>query len=238
MPVYPWIAQQRETAFRAQLKDPNVWINVAAMLLSEGSPLQTCESFFNRVMYLRYFGRAETLMGMIQSGFYGPYNRGEYPSFIARIRGSQATVNQLNTAIETAMAGSDTILGYTDQGLPTDPNGQHQPQIRIGGNIFNDWGGGPDGHAGAAVWREKFEANKETPVTAPELPPVAVPVPAPTPTPIPIPAPTPVPIDPYAPIIAMLQAAGKWPVPAVVDLTITGAVTVKVNGTVVYHIGT
>ncbi len=227
MPAYPWVSQRREAAFRKELKDPNVWINVAAMLLSEGTPLQSAESFFNRVMYVRASGKAQSLMQMIQSGFYGPYNRGEYPSFIARIRGSQPLVNQLNTAIETAMAGSDTIQGYTDQGMPTDPNGQHQPQIRIGGNVFNDWGGGPGAWAGAAAWREGFEASKEMPVTVPEPPPVVVP-----------PLPPPVPVDPVAPLIAYLQAIGKWPQSAIVDITVTGPATVKVNGTTVYHIGT
>ncbi len=228
MPACPWIAQQREAAFRSELKNPNVWINVAAMLLSEGTPLQSCESYFNRVMYVRSSGKAQSLMQMIQSGFYGPYNRGEYPAFIARIRGSQATVVQLNTAIETAMSGSDTIMGYTDQGLPTDPNGQHQPQVHIGGNIFNDWGGGPGGHAGAAAWRENFETSKELPVTVPAPPPDVVQPPVP---PLPV-------ADPVAPLIAYLQAIGKWPQSAAIDITVTGPATVRVNGTTVYHIGT
>ncbi len=236
MPAYPWVSKQREKAFRQELKDPTTWINVAAMLLSEGSPLQSCESLFNRVMYVRT-SRPQTLMQMITGGFYGPYNRGEYPSYIARIRASQPLVNQFNTAIETAMAGSDTILGYTDQGLPTDPNGMHQPQIRIGGNVFNDWGGGPGSHAGAAAWRNSFEAAKDTPVTAP-APPIVVPVPATPPTPPPIPAPAPVPADPVAPLIAYLQAIGRWPEPALIDITVTGPATVKINGTTVYHIGT
>lgn len=212
----PWIAQQREQAFRAELNDKGIWINVAAMLLSEGSPLQTCESLFNRVMYVRSY-QPQTIMQMITGGFYGPYNRGEYPTFIDRIRESQATVNQLNTAIETAMAGSDTIEGYTDQGLPTDPNGQHQPQIHIGGNIFNDWGGGPGGHAGAAAWREQFEASaaKGIPVTTPTPTPAPVPAPtpvapAPTPTPTPTPAPAPAATDPIPGIIAMLTTVQGW----------------------------
>ena len=55
----PWIAQQREAAFRAELNDKSIWINVAAMLLSEGSPLQSCESLFNRVMYVRSSAAAD-----------------------------------------------------------------------------------------------------------------------------------------------------------------------------------
>lgn len=211
-----WIAQQREAAFRKELNDKNVWINVAAMLLSEGSYQQTAESLFNRVMYMRSANHPITLMGMITSGFYGPYNRGEYPAFIAKIRGSQALVTQLNAAIEAAMSGSDTIQGYTDQGLPSDPNGAHQPQIKIAGNIFNDWGGGPGSHAGAAAWRTEFEASKNQAVT---------PVPTPTPTPVPTPAPAPAPVDPYAPIIAMLKSVGRWP-----EIHITGDPIITVNG--------
>ena len=205
----PWIAQQREQAFRSQLNDKNVWINVAAMALSEGTPQQSVESLFNRTMYVNANGWNKTLMNMITEGFYGPYDRGEYPNFIAQIRASQAKVDMLNAAIEAVMAGADTIQGFTDQGLPTDPNGQHQPQIKIGGNVFNDWGGGPNSHAGAAAWREEFEAR-----AAAEPP---------TPTPVPVPT------DPYAPIIAMLKAAGKLPTPTIV-ITTVGEVTVIING--------
>ena len=166
-------------------------------------------------------------MQMIASGFYGPYDRGEYPTFINRIRGSQAIVSELNTAIETAMAGSDTIHGYTDQGLPSDPNGQHQPQISIGGNIFNDWGGGPGGHAGAAAWRQKFEASAMAPTPTP------IPVPAPAPVPAPTPAPAPAPVDPMAAIVAILKAEGKLPIPTI-TITTDGDVTIIVNGKTVF----
>jgi len=231
---YPWIAQQREAAFRTELKNPSVWFNVAAMLLSEGSFQQTCESFFNRVMYERSHGIPQTLMGMITSGFYGPYKRGEYPSFIAQIRGSQTLVDRLNTAIEAAMAGSDTITGFTDQGMAGDPNYAHQPSIDIGGNRFNDWGGGPGSHAGAAAWRQSFERQKDTPVVTPMPAPTPTPTPAPIPVPIPVPVPEPVPIpapvpavDPYAPIIAMLKSVGRWPE---IHITTTGDAVVTVNG--------
>lgn len=220
---YPWIAQQRQAAFASELSDNTIWVNVAAMMLSEGSPQQSLESMFNRIMYCRANGKSMSIMDMIKSGFYGPYNRGEYPSFILQVRQSQAIVNQMDAAVNAVMAGSDTITGYTDQGLPTDPNGSHQPQIHIGGNIFNDWGGGPGGHAGAAAWRTKFESMKETKVADPT--PTPAPAPAPAPAPVP-PAPA---IDPYAPILAMLKAAGKLS-PPTINITVNGEVTLIVNG--------
>jgi hypothetical protein len=156
----PYIVQQR-AQFANDLADPTTHDQVCAMMITEdgANPVPCLESLLNRILYCNSQGQTRTILSMLHSGFYGPYNRGMYPRTISELHASAALQARMNAAIATVMAGSDLIHGFTDQGLPTDPNGQRQPQMRLGGNIFNDWGGGPGGHDGAEAWRQTFETS-------------------------------------------------------------------------------
>jgi len=156
----PYIAQQR-AQFAKDLTDPTIHDQVCAMMITEDdvNPAPCLESLLNRILYCNSQGQARTIIAMLHGGFYGPYNRGMYPRTITQLHASPPLQARMNAAIATVMAGSDLIHGFTDQGLPTDPNGQRQPQMRLGGNIFNDWGGGPGGHDGAEAWRQTFETS-------------------------------------------------------------------------------
>jgi hypothetical protein len=147
--------QNRRAKFAAQLKDPNVRLQVAAMALSEDAvySVPVIEALMNRCDF-----SGKTLMQMLHSGFYGPINRGKLPAFEQQLRHNPKLWARLNTDIDEVLAGSNIIEGYTDQGLPSDPNGRW-PGMHIHGEVFNDWGGGPGGHAGARAWREAFMAG-------------------------------------------------------------------------------
>ena len=152
---------QRRAKFAVELKDANVRMQFAAMLLSEDGerPIPVAESAMNRSDYA-----GKTLMQMMHSGFYGPINRGQLPGFIRQLQHNPTLYARMNAAIEAVLAGSNIIQGFTDQGLPTDPNGRWPGGLRIHGEVFNDWGGGPNGHAGAKAWREAFMKGAAAPV--------------------------------------------------------------------------
>jgi hypothetical protein len=155
--------QKIRAPFAEELKDPVTAHLVVGMMVTEddANPIPVLESLFNRTLYVRSHGKNVSLVDMITSGFYGPYNRHKYPNALAEVAGSPHLQMVLNDAINQVLAGSNIIQGYTDQGLPTDPNGWRTPRMWIHGEVFNDWAGGPGGPAGAEAWRQDFLAKAQ-----------------------------------------------------------------------------
>jgi hypothetical protein len=137
---------------------PGLRDEILGMMLKEGTPQHSAESLFNRSDY-----SGKSLHQMLHSGFYGPIRNGALPGAIARLHRDPALYGRLNRQLEAVLGGSHLIGGRTDQGMPSDPNGMwpggriYVPDGRGGGNVFNDWGGGPGGHAGARAYREMIE---------------------------------------------------------------------------------
>jgi hypothetical protein len=157
--------------FAAELKDPQKRLEFAGMLLSEGNPLQTAESAMNRSDMTR-----QTLMQALHSGFYGPINKHKLPDFMRQLQNNPKLMARMNAAIDAAIAGSDTIKGFTDQGMVSDKNGawilNHEHLWGSGhGNLYGDWGGG-HGHDASAAWRHHFE--EQAGAASPAIPPRGV----------------------------------------------------------------
>jgi hypothetical protein len=106
-------------------------------------PLGPIESLMNRSAMT---GRS--LQSMLHSGFYGPIKAGLLPGRMAELQRNPAQLARYNAAIDAALNGSNILAGATDQGSPSDPNGQN-PSGRIirFGEVYNDW------TPQAAAWR-------------------------------------------------------------------------------------
>jgi hypothetical protein len=133
---------QRRARFAQEMQDPKVRDEVKGMLHTEGTALPTLEALMNRQEMT-----GGSLHRGLHSGFYGPINRGQLPGAIAAVHNNKKLNDKYEAAIDKALAGSNIIKGYTDQGMPSDPNGSlrsaatARDHIRIGGNEFTDWGG-------------------------------------------------------------------------------------------------
>jgi hypothetical protein len=125
-------------------------------------PAAVVESLMNRMAMT-----GGSIRGGLHSGFYGPINRGALPGAMAGLARNPKQKAAMDAAIDRVLAGSNILEGATDQGMPSDPNGRWQGGRKIiGGEVFNDWGGGPGGHAGAARFREAQQAQVLKSMTA------------------------------------------------------------------------
>lgn len=148
----------RRGKFGEELKnDPNLRLHLAAMQMTEGASRGgTIESLMNRSDMQGKSMRQ--MLGYSADGrinpksFYGPIRRGELGPAIEKLRRNPKLFAQYDAYTNAALAGSHVIGGYTDQGLPTDPNGSARtgiPGLRLrdpktgkrDGNEFTDWAG-------------------------------------------------------------------------------------------------
>lgn len=144
----------RRARFAAELNADPALKNELAGVVSmehESDPTAVTESLMNRMDYSQ-----GSIKSGLHSGFYGPVNRGMLPSQVAKLQRDPARMARINKGIDAALGGSNLLQGATDQGSGNDPNAHWQGgRVMRGGEIYNDWGGGPGGHAGAAAFRER-----------------------------------------------------------------------------------
>ncbi|MDI3560659.1 phage tail tape measure protein [Bradyrhizobium sp. Arg816] len=150
----------RRARFAGEMKeDPTLKRDIAAMQLTEGaSGGGTVESLYNRAdmmgwslrKTLGYYADGSQSVDKYgrRNSFYGPIRRGELPGAIAKVKADPKLRAKFDAYTDAALAGSHRIGGYTDQGLPTDPNGTVArarkglpplPTIKVGGNEFTEW---------------------------------------------------------------------------------------------------
>ncbi|KJC47319.1 hypothetical protein UB31_18875 [Bradyrhizobium sp. LTSP849] len=154
----------RRDRFAKEMQDPNVRARVKAMMQTEGTPLQSLEAALNRADYT-----GKSLAATLSPSFYGPMRKGDFPGIVAQMRNGGG--KKYDAMIDQVLAGSNTVKGYTDQGMPTDPNGSRRSALTArdhisvrekgGLNEFTDWEGGPGGRAGARRYREALQAGIE-----------------------------------------------------------------------------
>lgn len=164
--------------------DPNLRRELRGMMSTEGTPLGSLESLANRTAYInakraKQGKKPLSLRQMLHSGFYGPINHGKLPG---AMRATDRHPGTYDAAIDAVFdKGSNILEGATDQGMPSDPNGQTAIggfRKKMGGNVFNDWGGGGS-PMDAARWR--IEQQKKVNSSQPTTPAESVPMPQPKP---------------------------------------------------------
>ncbi|MCA1397469.1 phage tail tape measure protein [Bradyrhizobium sp. BRP56] len=156
-----YLAARRKRFDDEMKSDPTLKRDIAAMQLTEGaSGGGTVESLYNRAdmmgwslrKTLGYFADGSQSVDNRgrRNSFYGPIRRGELPAAIAKLNANPKLRAKYDAYTDAALRGSHKIGGFTDQGLPTDPNGTVTrrrkglpalPTVNFGGNEFTEWGG-------------------------------------------------------------------------------------------------
>jgi hypothetical protein len=128
-------------------KNPPLKRELANLIVHEnlGARTGVVEALFNRMAMT-----GGTVAQGMHNGFYGPINGGQ-----VHWTGSAADWKAMRY-IDEALAGSNLIQGYTDQGSRGDPNYERGGVgININGERFNDWGG-----AGSRSTRWRLEQQR------------------------------------------------------------------------------
>ena len=159
-----WLKEKRAPLAREIESNPELKLRVAALLDLEnvGAGPAVVESLLNRALYSKRSVDSITSLG--RNSFYGPGRiAGMVEGRMAEIARNPQKREQLFNLIREAYT-SNTVKGHTDQGSLRDPNYQAGGiGVNINRERFNDWGGGPGGHAGARAFRTALNAHAGAP---------------------------------------------------------------------------
>ena len=149
-------------------EDPETRRLAMQMLDTEGGGAATMEALVNRTAMIREKIPGWTINDELNSGFYGPINRG-YAQTIEIDPSREARYQQ---DIDEVRAGSNIIQGRTDQGYPGDPNWRGPGRVHVPDapkEIYNYWTGE---RAGVSFTHEDSAefANKVTSAGGPSQP--------------------------------------------------------------------
>jgi hypothetical protein len=158
----PQLATQR-APFANELKsNPALKKQLAALVDLENPDAGTAvvESLMNRMV--KNGGTIASGIGGGSESFYGPVRRGSVDARLAELEHDPAKMAARMRQIDQALAGSNIIKGYTDQGSKNDPNYETGGAgINIAGERFNYHGGDtPENRE----WRAKHQAELGTQV--------------------------------------------------------------------------
>jgi hypothetical protein len=154
-----FLASQR-ARFKAELdKSPELKKRLAAVVDLENPAAGTAvvESLMNRMAMSG--GTIASGIGGGGKSFYGPVRRGSDVTRQEELERDPKRMAARMKQIDEALAGSNIIQGYTDQGSAGDPNYiTGGVGINIANERFNDWGG-YKGVETSRAWREAQQAQ-------------------------------------------------------------------------------